>query len=138
VPDEHAGVDRDGRERIEVFRKAHFSERQPRRASAQIIRQKLSLPWQHRRDREAAMADDLGGDALSHFAFRLWIDRKDKVGMGLDVDEAGRHSEAACIDDLVGITGQGRAKRGNAAAFKRDVAEHAWAAAAIDKRAAMD
>ena len=33
MPNQHAGVDRDRRERIEVFWEAHFAERQPRRRS---------------------------------------------------------------------------------------------------------
>jgi len=58
--------------------------------------------------------------------------------MGFDVDESGRHREARGIDDFLGMTGQGRAKRGDAAGMKSDVADDAWATAAIDNGAAMD
>ena len=84
------------------------------------------------------MADNLGRDSLPHFAFRLRIDGKDKVGMGFDVDESGRHREARGIDDFLGLAGQGRAKRGDAAGMKSDVADDAWATAAIDNGAVMD
>ena len=47
------------------------------------------------------MADDLGGDALAHLALGLGIDRQREVGMGLDVDEAGRDGEAGGVDGLL-------------------------------------
>jgi hypothetical protein len=52
------------------------------------------------------MADDLGSDALPHFALGLRINRKHEVRVGFDVDEAGRHREAVSVDDLFGIAGQ--------------------------------
>ena len=64
----------------------------------QIIPQQLDLAGQRRRDREAAMADDLGGDALADLALGLGIDRQREVGMGLDVDEARRDGEARGVD----------------------------------------
>ena len=93
VADQHAGIHRSGRKRVQIIRKARFAERQPRRARAQIILEHLDLAGQRRRDRKAAMADDLGGDALAHLAFGLRIDRQREIRMGLDVDEARRHGE---------------------------------------------
>ena len=82
------------RKAIEVLGKARLAKRQPRRARAQIVLQQFDLAGQRRRDREAAMADDLRGDALAHLAFGLRIDRQREIGMRLDVDEARRDGEA--------------------------------------------
>ena len=46
------------------------------------------------------MADDLGGDALADLAFGFRIDRQREIGMGLDVDEAGRDREPCGVDGL--------------------------------------
>ena len=132
VPNEHAGVDSHWRERIEVLGKAHLPEWQPRRASTQIVGEGLSLSGQHRRDREPAMADDLGSDALPNLALRSWIDRQDEIGVGLDVDKARRHGEAVSIDDSIGISGQARTERRNAARIDGDVTDAAGSSAPID------
>ena len=100
VPDQHAGVDGGRRKGVEIVGKRRLAERQPWRARAEIIAQQFDLAGKARRDREAAMADDLGGDALAHLALGLGIDRQREVGMGLDVDEARRHREAGGVDDL--------------------------------------
>ena len=81
----------------------------------QIIPQQLDLAGERRRDREAAMADDLGGDALADLAFGLGIDRQREIGMGLDVDEARRHREARGID---GLSPRCRRSRGAIAAMR--------------------
>ena len=60
---------------------------EPRRAAAEIIGEQLRLARQHRYDREPAMPDDLGGDALARFALRLGIDWQHEIGVGLDVDK---------------------------------------------------
>ena len=93
--------------------KAHFAERQPRRRRRQIIPQQLDLAGQRRRDREAAMADDLGGDALADLALGLGIDRQREIGMRLDVDEARRDGEAGGVDGLfrAGLRVAGRWRR---------------------------
>jgi len=52
--------------------------------------------------------------------------------MSLDIDKAWRHGEAVGIDNLVGVVSQGRAERGDAAGGESDVADSAWAPAAVD------
>ena len=94
VADQHAGVDGGRREAVEIIGKGQLAERRPRRRRRQIVLQQFDLAGQRRRDREAAMADDLGGDALADLALGLGIDRQREVGMGLDVDEARRDGEA--------------------------------------------
>src|SRR5262245_10676970 len=84
------------------------------------------------------MTDDLGGYTLPDLAFSLWIDRQDKVGMGLDVDKPRRNSEAVCIDDLVRVPSQGRTERCNAARAECDIANGARAAASVDEGAVAD
>ena len=98
VADQHAGVHRGRRKRVEIVGKARLAERQPRRARRKIIAQQLDLAGQRGRDREAAMADDLGGDALAHLALGLGIDRQREIRVGLDVDEARRDREPGCVD----------------------------------------
>src|SRR5262245_8521838 len=93
---------------------------------------------QHRRDRKPAMADDLSGDPLPHFAFGLRIDWQYKVGMGLDVDEARRHGEALGIDYLVCGVREGRTDRCNATSSKSDIAHGARVAATVNNVSAAD
>jgi hypothetical protein len=93
VSHQHPGVDRDCGKRVEVFRKGHFADRQPRRPAAQVGREKLRLSRQHRCDRETTMSDDFGRDPLPDLALSLWINGEDKIGMSFDVDEAWRHRE---------------------------------------------
>src|SRR5262249_25907420 len=86
----------------------------------------------------AAVADDLGGHALPHLAFRLRIDRQHEVGMGLDVDEAGGHGEPAGVDDLVGAAVERRPEGDDAAVRNGEIAAHARRAAAVDQGAAAN
>ena len=119
-------------------RKPHLAERQPRRAAAQIIGEQLRLARQDRRDREPAMPDDLGRDALAHLAFGLRVDRQGEVRMRLDVDKAGRHRQALGIDHLGRAFRQGAAERGDPPVANRDVADLARPPAAVDQGAAPD
>jgi hypothetical protein len=82
------------------------------------------------------MPDDLGGDALAEFAFRLRVDREDEIGMGLDVDKARRHGEAGRIDDARSLPRKAGSDGGNPPVFNSDVTRHADAAAAVDDRTA--
>ena len=84
------------------------------------------------------MADDLGGDALAHLALGLGIDRQREVGMGLDVDEAGRDREPVGVDHLGGVAARFAADRGDAAVADGDVARLARGAAAVEQQAAAD
>jgi hypothetical protein len=54
----------------------------------------------------AAIPPDNGSDPLLHQAFedfRVLFCRQHPVGMGMHIDEAGRHSQAMGIDDKIGI-----------------------------------
>ncbi len=108
VADQHAGIHRGRRKRVQIIRETGFAKRQPRRAWAQIIFQQLDLAGQRRRDRKAAMADDLGGDALAHLAFGLRIDRQREIRMRLDVDKTRRDGEPFGVDDFVRGVGDAR------------------------------
>ena len=138
VPDQHAGVHRGRRKGVEIVGKRRLAERQPRRARAQVIAQQLDLAGQHRRDREPAMADDLGRHALAHLALGLGIDRQREVGMGLDVDEAGRDREPGGVDHLGRVAGRHVADRRDPSVANGKVAGHARAAAAVEQQAAAD
>ena len=138
VPDQHAGIHGGRRKRVEIVGKARLAERQPGRARAEIIAQQLDLSGQHRRDREPAMADDLGRHALAHLALGLGIDRQREVGMGLDVDEAGRDREPGGVDHLRCVRGRDRADRRDPAVADGKVARHAGLAAAVEQEAAAD
>src|SRR5262252_28081 len=84
------------------------------------------------------MADDFGGDTLPNLAFSFRIDRQDKVGMGLDVDETRRDGEAVRINDLVRVPRQGRTERCNAARAEGNIANGARASASVDEGAVAD
>ena len=137
MADQHAGIHRGRRKAIEVLGKARLPKRQPRRARAQIVLQQFDLAGQRRCDREAAMADNLRGDALAHLAFGLGIDRQREIGMRLDVDEARRHREALGIDHPPRGAGVA-ADRGNAPIRNRDIARRAGIAGAVIHSAAAD
>ena len=132
VADQHAGVHGGRREALQIIGETRFAKRQPGRARAQIILEQLHFAGQRRRDRKAAMAHDLRGDALAHLAFGLRIDRQREVRMGLDVDEAGRHREPAGIDDPAGRPGDAADAR-NAAILDRQVAGDARFAGAVEQ-----
>ena len=90
VPDQHAGIHCGGGKGVEIVRERGFRERQPWRAGTEILAQQFDFACKRRRHREAAVADDLGRHPLAHLALGLGIDRQREVGMGLDIDEAGR------------------------------------------------
>ena len=138
VADQHAGVHGGRRKRVEIIGKRGLPKRQPRRAGAEIVAEELDLAGQRRRDREAAMADDLRGDPLAHLALGLGIDRQREVGMGLDVDEAGRDHEACRVDHLGGVAANVSPDGGDAAVADREIARLAGGAAAVEQQAAAD
>jgi len=69
---------------------------------------------------------------------RLREDRRDAQNQVDKLAEAISVLEKLTRGHGGSYSGQGRAKRGDAAGFKSDVADDAWAAAAIDNGAAMD
>ncbi len=138
VADQHAGVHGGRRKRGEIIGKGERAERQPRRARAEVVAQELDLAGQRRRDREAAMADDLGGDPLAHLRVRGRIDRQGEVRMSLDVDEARTDGEPGAIDRLHRLARQRRADGRDAPAPNSDVAGPPRRPAAVEQRAAAD
>ncbi len=58
--------------------------------------------------------------------------------MGVQVDEAGRHDQAAGIDGFVGLGRSDMADLGDPAVLDADVAPEAWQAAAVDDHAAAN
>src|SRR5688572_29528672 len=51
---------------------------------------------------EAAIADDLGGDALPYLGGRIGVPEDRDLGMSMRVDEAGRDDLAGGVDALRG------------------------------------
>ena len=49
-------------------------------------------------NREAAVADDLGGDTLPDLRLRQSIEWQGEVGMGMDVDEARSEDPSGSVD----------------------------------------
>ena len=60
------------------------------------------------------------------------------VVVGVQVDEARRHDQAAGVDRLVGLAGADLADLGDHAVLDADVAAEARQAAAVDDHAAAD
>src|SRR5437763_14573334 len=84
------------------------------------------------------MSDNLGRDALADLALGLWVDRQGEIGVGLDVDKAGRHRQPCCIDDPLGIARQIAPDLRDATVGDRHIAPLARSAAAVIERAAAD
>jgi hypothetical protein len=84
------------------------------------------------------MADDLGRHPLAQLALGLRVDRQGEVGMGLDVDKAGRDREPRRVDDPGRTLRQGPAERRDPPLAHQHVAGLARPAAAVDDKAALD
>ncbi len=85
------------------------------------------------------MADHLGRDALADLALGARVERQREVGMGLDVDEAGRDDEALGVDRMrrIGARRIG-AERGDAVSGNGDIGAIGFGAAAVDDAAAAN
>src|SRR5215470_11201753 len=138
MADQHAGIDRGLRKAVEVVTKGGFAKRQPGRAGAEIILDQLPLAGEDRRDREAAMPDDFGGNALPYLALGLGVDRQGEIRMGLDVDKAGRDGETFGIDRPGRARSEGSADRRDPAVANRYVGDFARPPAAVDDESAAD
>src|SRR4029077_14418552 len=91
-----------------------------------------------RRHREAAMADNLGGDALAHLALGLRIDRQGEIRMRLDVDKARREGEGLGVDDLSRGAGDVGADRRDAPVGDSKIAGDSWTAGTVVQNSAAD
>jgi hypothetical protein len=78
MTDEHSGIHR-GAGKLSRYSAKLCSRNDSQGALGEIVTQQLSLSRQHRRDRKAAMADHLCGDALAHLTFSLWVDRQGEI-----------------------------------------------------------
>ena len=87
------------------------------------------------REGEAALARDLGGDALADLAVGAPVREEHGVGMGMDVDEAGRHRRSRHVDAARGLDPREVADRGDLAAGDADVGEERGRAGAVDDAA---
>src|SRR4051794_23736316 len=98
VPDLHDGIHRDFRPRFHVAGEIGFAERQPRRACRKVIGEEVGLSGQGRRDREATIADHLGGDPLADLRLGERIERQGEVGVGMNVDKTGSEDSSGSVD----------------------------------------
>ena len=142
VPDEPGEVRRvpDVREELEVL-----TERRPGDDGAvvaervQAARHVRARVVGHRRVAPAAVADDLGRDALPDRALRGRVREQREVAVAVRVDEAGTDDLAGRVDHALG----GRLRRKAAdlddpTVVDRDVAEERWAPGAVGDPAATD
>jgi hypothetical protein len=81
----------------------------------------LAFGRPHRREAEAAVADHNRGDAVPARERAIGIPEQLGVVVGMQVDEARRHDQAAGVDDMVGVGGADVADLGDAAILDADV-----------------
>ena len=105
---------------------------------ADVFLQQIKRLRRHRRRREAAVADHLGGDALAHLAVGARRAQQRKVRMGVRVDEPRRHDAAAGVDAARRVAFQGGGHRGDTPAADADVGCDARPPGAVDYRAVLD
>src|SRR5262245_66688201 len=103
----------------------------------EAAREPLALLWPARRQREAAVAHDYGGDAMPAGAAPDGVPRHLRVHVRVAVDEAGRDDEAVGVDDPL------RHRRhvsdlDDAALPDTDVAPVAWRTRAVHDRSIAD
>ena len=81
----------------------------------------------------AAVAAQIGGDALEDAAVALGRVEQVRIGVGVDIDETGRDDQSFRVDDVVGTGAEVFAQGGNFAVADRDVAgDGRFAVAGID------
>ena len=85
-----------------------------------------------RRVADAAVAVDLGRDALRDLAARPAIAQEGEVGMAVDVDEAGRDDETGRVDDPSRLGIAKIADRGDPVAHDADIRSTPWRIEPID------
>ena len=100
VADLHDRIHRDCRPGGHVTGEIRLGKRQPRRARRKIIGEEFGFPGQSRRNREAAIPDDLRSNPLPDFRLRERVERQREVGMGMNVDKAGREDQPSPVDFL--------------------------------------
>jgi hypothetical protein len=97
---QHDGIHRYCRPGSHVAGEIRLGKREPRRARRKIVGEEFSLSRQSRRNREAAIPDDLRSNPLPDFRFRERVERQREVGMGMNVDKAGGEHQSGRVDFL--------------------------------------
>ena len=91
----------------------------------------------HRRGREAAVANHLGRNALTHLAVRPRRTQQGEVGMGMRINESRRHDAAAGVDIYRRVSLQPSRQGGNPTAADTDVCSYSRPPSAIDHRSTL-
>src|SRR5262249_3162828 len=105
-------------------------EREPFHLVAELVR--------HGRGREAAVADDLGRDALTDLRFRTPIAPEPPVGVRVHVDESRRDGEAPRLDRASGWLAREIADRADRIADDADVAMPGGLRGSVDEPGSFD
>ena len=95
-----------------------------------------TLGVHQRRQADAAVADDDGGDALADLRQHVRRREDDLIVVGVHVDESRRDDPAADVEHVGTFGRQIRADRDDALAFDAHVGAEARRAAAVDDGAA--
>ena len=113
---------------VEANRRGHI-QRQRRLAQRAVLADKVDF------------AAAIGIDELGRHALRQHVHRRPEsghAGVRVDVDEAGRHKQPACLDDPGRRLSAQVAHLTNDAAHHPDIGPHAGSPGAVDHRAAPD
>ena len=102
------------------------------RIAAEQVQRRLRRARAQRRQRDAAVADDHGGDALRDLGQALGVAQHDGVVVRVHVDEAGRDDLAAAVDALHTGVDQTLTDGGDAAVAQQHVAGPARITGAVD------
>ncbi len=98
MTDLHDRVDGGGGEAVEILGECRVPKLQTRGAGPEVVSEQGGHAGQRGRDREAAVAHDLGGHALADLAFGARVQGQGEIGVRVDVYEAGGHHLAAGVD----------------------------------------
>jgi hypothetical protein len=104
--------------------------------SAQQVQGRRHARAHQRRQADAAIADDDGGDALADLRQHVRCRQDDLIVVGVHVDESRRNDPAGGVDDDRAVLRQVRADRDDALALDAHVGFEARRAAAVDDGAA--
>jgi hypothetical protein len=138
VADLHDHVHRGGREAVHVPGEARLRDLDPGGEAGQVLLEQAGAPGHGWRDGEPAVTDHLGRHALEHLALGPRRVGQREVRVGLDVDEPGRHHQAAGVDRAARRPRVGRGDRDDPAVADRDVRAHRGRPVAVQHLPAAD
>ena len=104
----------------------------------QQVERRRRVGMHQRRQADAAIADDDGGDALADLRQHLRRGQYDLVVVRMHVDEARRDDLPGDVQHVGVLRRQMRADRGDALAFDAHIGDEARCAGAVDDRAALE